>query len=227
MKPLSPARCTLFSASLLLSTGCANRPAPYRGGEDNLLVGEPATEAPPLTDGVGVTYLGTNGYLIQSPSTAILVDPYFSRIDRRRVLFNAPIAPSADAIAYASRQAQLPDRVDGFLVTHSHFDHLFDVPALQRQLGGKIVTSPTGTFLSMAEGVESRNVVASMPGQRLRLGDASVRVLPARHDRVLGVVPYPQSPTSRGAPGSASAFSSAFAFGWGFSSCLAPCLPSA
>lgn len=182
-----------FVAALLLLAGacltnCSNRLGPYR----ELLVGSPATEAaPPRGNEVQVTYLGTNGYLIRSRTTAIVVDPYFTRIPLRSTLFPAPVAPDPEAIGYALDRSRMPRSVDGFLVTHAHFDHLFDVPFLQRRLGGAIVTSKTGMFLCEASRVSRRHLRPSLPGHIHRIGDATVHVIPARHDRILGTLPYP------------------------------------
>lgn len=183
--PLAPITLLALTA---LQPACSNRLAPHR----DLLVGEPATETPPPRPGeVAITYLGTNGYLVRSPTTALLIDPYFTRLDLRSVALDAPVDPSREAIAHALQAGALPRRVDGFLVTHSHFDHLFDVPVLRRRLGGRIVTSKTGHFLCEASGTSRRHLLPSLPGDVHRIGDATVRVLHARHDKVLGRVPYP------------------------------------
>lgn len=167
---------------------CSNRLGPYR----DLLVGTPADEcAAPTAGEVQVTYLGVHGYLIRSADTTLMVDPYFSRLAMRDVLFNAPVAPSAAAIGYGLRRGQVPRRIDGYLVTHSHFDHLFDIPWIQKRFGGRIVTSPTGRHLSEAMDVSRRNILPSLPGVVHRIGGARIHVLAARHDTVLGRAPYP------------------------------------
>jgi L-ascorbate metabolism protein UlaG (beta-lactamase superfamily) len=186
VKRLSP---LLLAATLVLgASSCSNRLGPHR----DLLVGNAATEsAPPGPSEVTVTYLGVNGYLLRSSDTAILVDPFFSRVPLREVLFKAPIRNSPEAIAFARRQAAMPGRVDAFLITHSHFDHAFDVPALQRELGGKVITSETGAFLCEAMGTPRRDLHPSRPGDVHYAGGAAIRVLAARHDLVLGTLPYP------------------------------------
>lgn len=171
-----------------VAASCSNRLAPHR----DLLVGGAATEAPPpRADQVSVTYLGVNGYLIRSGATAILVDPFFSRVPMRHVVFKVPVQSSDTAIAHARRAGALPGRIDAFLITHSHFDHALDVPVLQKQLGGKVITSETGAYLCEAMGTSRSDLRPARPGDVLHAGAAKVRVLAARHDLVLGSLPYP------------------------------------
>ncbi len=180
----------LATLSVLLFTGssCANRLTAYQ----NLLVGESAEgSGNPSSGELSVTYLGVNGYLLRSGTTSLLVDPYLTRINLREAMLNAPVKSSPEAISFARRQANLPDRIDGYLVTHSHFDHLFDVPDLQKVLGGKVVVSSTGAFLCEASGVARSALLPSVPGDVHRIGNATIRVLSAEHDRVLGKIPYP------------------------------------
>ncbi len=178
----------LAALAALPVASCSNRLGPHR----DLLVGVAATEAPaPAPGELSVTYLGVNGYLLRSGRDAILVDPFFSRVPLREVMLNAPIASSPESIAQAREAGKLPNHVDAFLVTHSHFDHLLDVPALQAELGGKVVVSETGAFLCEATGTARRHLLPSQPGDLHRFGAATVRVLAARHDLVLGTLPYP------------------------------------
>ena len=73
-----------------------------------------------------MTYLGTNGYLLEAPGSTILIDPYFSRIGLLPVALNSPIKSNIPRIRWGL--ARLPRQIDGILVTHGHFDHLLDVP---------------------------------------------------------------------------------------------------
>ena len=73
--------------------------------------------------GVRVTYLGTNAYLLESRSATLLVDPYFSRMSLLRVALNLRALPKRDLI-----ERYLPVRqIDAVIVTHGHIDHLLDV----------------------------------------------------------------------------------------------------
>lgn len=178
----------LALAVVLPLSSCSNRLAPYH----DLLVGQPAGEtSEPKGKEVQITYLGTNGYLIKSKDSTLVIDPYLSRIPMREVVLNAPVASSPSIVRDVAERAAIPRSIDGFLVTHGHFDHLFDVPAMQRQFGGVIIGSKTAILLSEASGVSRRSLRPSEPGKIYRVGKAKVRVLEAAHDRVLGRIPYP------------------------------------
>src|SRR5205085_3555320 len=77
-------------------------------------------------NGVRVTYLGTNGYQLEFKNHALLVDPYFSRVDLVRVAVNSRIQPDIPRIADGMRH--LAPKIDAILVTHGHFDQFLDVP---------------------------------------------------------------------------------------------------
>src|SRR5579884_1727965 len=73
-----------------------------------------------------VTYLGTNGYQFECNGRALLVDPYFSRVELLSVALGLRLQPDATRIEEGLKH--LAPRADAILVTHGHFDHLLDVP---------------------------------------------------------------------------------------------------
>src|SRR5580704_2829187 len=81
-------------------------------------------------------YLGAAGWEVSDGTTSILIDPYLSRIngpappgghpmagDTRRAYGWGDIASSDIAVIDAHIQ-----RADFVLVTHTHYDHIMDVP---------------------------------------------------------------------------------------------------
>lgn len=87
-------------------------------------------------DAVRVTYLGTNGYQFEFRGHALLVAPYFSRVDLLSVALGLRIQPIASRINDGLRH--LSTKVDAILVTHGHFDHLLDVPVIMAKTRAQI-----------------------------------------------------------------------------------------
>jgi len=138
------------------------------------------------SNGVRVTYLGTNGYQLESKGHALLVDPYFSRVNLLSVAFGAPIEPNASRINDGLRHlASYPDAI---LVTHGHFDHLLDVPFIMARTRARLIASTSCVDLAKRAGALPGDPVK--PGDVRRIGPWTIRVLPAKHDRLFGKVPF-------------------------------------
>jgi L-ascorbate metabolism protein UlaG (beta-lactamase superfamily) len=147
-------------------------------------------ETPPPRDGVRITYLGTNGYLLEAPGTRILVDPYFSRISLGTAALNLPMESSPGWVGWGLRR--MPKKIDGILVTHGHFDHLLDAPEVAQCTGATVFASRTSIFQARAAGLPRSQAVPMAAGDRRRIGRARVTALLASHDRLFGCcVPFP------------------------------------
>lgn len=147
-------------------------------------------------DGVRVTYLGTNGYQFECKGQALLVDPYFSRVDLLSVALGSHIQPNAYRINDALRH--LAPKTDAILVTHGHFDHLLDVPAVMAKTRARLVASGSSVDLAKRAGASSSDAVKA--GDVRRIGPWKVRVLSAAHDRLFGKVPFDRPQSQRKPP---------------------------
>jgi L-ascorbate 6-phosphate lactonase len=113
-----------------------------------------------------LTWLGQAGFLVEYGGTRLLIDPFFGEHEARTF---AP--PPVD---------EYGARIDRYLVTHEHLDHLDPVSlrAVAERSPGVVVIAPE-PLRDMVEGLPFEGVC---PGDRLELpGDASVRVVPAIH----------------------------------------------
>jgi L-ascorbate 6-phosphate lactonase len=113
-----------------------------------------------------LTWLGQAGFLLETPKTRLLIDPWVSRAEGRLIE-----SPPLDVVA---------DRIDLVIVTHEHADH-FDLPFL-RQLAER---SPDAVLVlpepiaEQGEGVLTLSPVR--PGERVELVDLTLEVVPAFH----------------------------------------------
>jgi L-ascorbate metabolism protein UlaG (beta-lactamase superfamily) len=139
-------------------------------------------------NGVRVTYLGTNGYQFKFGGHALLVDPYFSRVDLLSVALGARIQPNVARINDGLRH--LASRADAILVTHGHFDHLLDVPSIMAKTQARLIASASSVDLAKRAGASLGDAVS--PGDVRRIGPWTIRVLPTTHDRLFGKVPFDQ-----------------------------------
>jgi len=167
------------------------------GSYSQLVVSDSAV---PSRDGVRVTYFGTNGYQFEFKGHALLVDPYFSRVDLLSVALGSRIQPNASRINDGLRH--LAPKADAVLVTHGHFDHLLDVPAVMAKTRARLIASASSVDLAKRAGASSGDAVK--PGDVRRIGPWKIRVLSATHDRLFGKVPFDRPPSQAGLAADAS-----------------------
>ncbi len=147
-------------------------------------------------DGVRVTYLGTNGYQFEFDGHALLVDPYFSRVDLLSIALGAHIQPDMPRVAEGMRH--VAPKIDAILVTHGHFDHLLDVPTVMSRTHARLIASASAANLAKRAGAPSADAVTAGDVRRISLW--KIRVLAATHDRLFGKVPFDQPETHSSGP---------------------------
>ncbi len=153
----------------------------------DLVVADQAPGRRPAIGDVRITYLGTNGYLFEARDASLIVDPYISRIGLWATARNAKVSPDAERLRQVRQR--LPKRVNAVLVTHGHIDHLLDAGPLACATRAPLVASSSSVLLAQAAGATHCRSVK--PGDLLRFGRCTVRVLPAAHDRLFGLIPFP------------------------------------
>ena len=81
-------------------------------------------------------------------------------------------------------------------MTHGHFDHLLDVPAVMAKTRARLIASASSVDLAKRAGASSGDAVK--PGDVRRIGPWKIRVLSATHDRLFGKVPFDRPPSQAG-----------------------------
>lgn len=149
----------------------------------------PTYAAPAQT--IQLTYLGVAGWSVSDGSSSLLFDPYVTRA--ALASFDAVVEPDPAAI-----ERYAPARADVIAVSHSHFDHVLDVPAIAWRTGAVILGTASTANLARASGLPARHIVAASGGEDLRLGAFQIRVVPALHSAIdlpnAPIGPAPQLP---------------------------------
>jgi L-ascorbate metabolism protein UlaG (beta-lactamase superfamily) len=147
----------------------------------------PAERKPQVT----LTYMGTAAWEISDRKTVILIDPYLSRIQIR-----APSAPTSSGQAADPRPAHEwnevvePDAVtidahihqaNFILVTHTHIDHVMDVPHIALKTHATVIGTESTENVMRAFSVPEDQLITVRGGEDYDFGDFSVKVIPSLH----------------------------------------------
>ncbi|MFD0226021.1 MBL fold metallo-hydrolase [Streptomyces hirsutus] len=127
-------------------------------------------------------WLGTAGWRIDVGDRTVLFDPYLTRFPTG--LFDGAFDPG-------TRLRTRPEVVDAHigrpelvLVSHSHWDHLGDVPHIARTTGARVVGTETTYHLLVSLGVDPGQISVVKGGEVLDFGGGiTVEVVPSLHSR--------------------------------------------
>ena len=137
-------------------------------------------------------WLGTAGWEISDGTTVILIDPYISRI-------YGPQPPGRTAYArtagdtrprYEWDSVATPDvaaidahiqRADFVLVTHTHYDHVLDVPQIALKTHATVIGTDSTENVLRAYKVPEEQLITVRGGEDYEFGAFSLKVIPSLH----------------------------------------------
>jgi len=147
-----------------------------------------------LENGTPVTlrYLGTAGWEISDGTTVILVDPYLSRIYGPQPPGRPPFAkaPGDTRPLYGWNDKVVPDtatidshisRADFVLVTHTHYDHVLDVPHIALKNHATVIGTASTENVMRAYNLPEEQLITVRGGEDYDFGTFSVKVIPSLH----------------------------------------------
>jgi L-ascorbate metabolism protein UlaG (beta-lactamase superfamily) len=119
-----------------------------------------------------VRSLGINGFEFKAGGKTLLVDPYVSR-DHRRVSI-------PEVVRKHIKQA------DYIILTHSHWDHLADVPEIAKYTDAVIAGSATTLNICRYHRIAESRLLQYEDGRPIELGNFTVTPIPSKHKEPVG-----------------------------------------
>jgi L-ascorbate metabolism protein UlaG (beta-lactamase superfamily) len=132
-----------------------------------------------------MTWFGTNGWKLEFPAggadRTVLIDPFLARFEtgflEGRFNPHTPLQPADPALV----ERHVPASVDQILIGHGHWDHLADVPAIQRRTGAMVIGSETHWHLLRGFGLADESLVVVEGGEVMAFDGYSVEVFGGLH----------------------------------------------
>jgi L-ascorbate metabolism protein UlaG (beta-lactamase superfamily) len=121
-------------------------------------------------------WLGVAGIELKADGQVLALDPFFTRPALIEML--RPVSPDTSLAAKNLSECQY------VLVTHSHYDHLMDVPEVLRHTGAVAYGSPNTCQLLSLLGIPTSQVHAIHVGEKLSLGAFKVEVVAGQHSQI-------------------------------------------
>lgn len=121
-------------------------------------------------------WLGVAGVELKAGSQVLALDPFFTRPSLMGLV--RPVVPNSVLVA-----EKLP-RCNVVLVTHSHWDHLMDLPEVLGNTGAVAFGSANTCQLLRLLGVHESQVKEIQVGEKLSLGEFKVEVIEGQHSPI-------------------------------------------
>jgi L-ascorbate metabolism protein UlaG (beta-lactamase superfamily) len=126
-------------------------------------------------------WLGTAGWRIDVGKRTVLFDPYLTRFTTG--LYEGAFDPRTPLQTRPEVVNAHIGRPDLVLVSHSHWDHLADVPHIAKTTGARVVGTETTYHLLVALGVDAAQISVVKGGEVLDFDGIIVEVVPSLHSR--------------------------------------------
>jgi hypothetical protein len=123
-----------------------------------------------------LTYLGTNTLLLTKSGSSLLIDPHFTRPSLLSLLGKIRPDPQAVEAGLASIE-----HLDAVLLTHTHYDHAFDVAEVLHQADGRCFGSESAANLIQWYPLDEKFHVLVSPKDVYSIGGFRVCFHPSRH----------------------------------------------
>jgi len=135
--------------------------------------------------GLRLTWFGANGWKIRfranDTDRTILVDPFFGRF--KTGFFTGQFDPDTPLHPAPAEliDRHVPTAVDHILIGHGHWDHIADLPAIQRRTGAMVIGSETHRHLMRGFGLPDEELVIVEGGEVIAFDGYTIEVFAGLH----------------------------------------------
>lgn len=157
-----------------------------------------------MANAMEIQYLGCGGMLLRADSTAILVDPFFSNPGLARVIFGTfwrTIKSDSTQITIGLNKLDVSipgglQQTKAIFVSHSHYDHLMDVPAVMQKIKNPLMVylNQSGAFTCAHVIPENhRTILRSSPNPikiPTKSGSFEIFPIPSAHNPHVGGIKF-------------------------------------
>ncbi|MFI1395933.1 MBL fold metallo-hydrolase [Streptomyces sp. NPDC020681] len=133
------------------------------------------------TGSASFRWLGTSGWRIDVDGRTVLFDPYLTRF--KTGLFDGAFDPATKLTVNPETVREHIGSPELVLVSHSHWDHIADVPYIAKSTGARVVGTETTYHLLIALGVDPLQISVVKGGEVLDFGGLTVEVVASLHSR--------------------------------------------
>lgn len=133
----------------------------------------------PTNGSVKVRFFGVSTLLIDDGETQLLIDGFFSRPSLWRVL-TSKVYTDEKLIDSIVAKYQM-NRVAGVFVSHSHYDHAFDVAYLSKKTNATLHGSVSTLNIGRGGGLKEEQMALFRPGKEVHVGRFSITVIESKH----------------------------------------------
>ncbi|MBK6859082.1 MAG: MBL fold metallo-hydrolase [Saprospiraceae bacterium] len=164
-------------SSLAIVTGCgSSSPLETNFCNTNYFFNDTTNSS---KDSIKITFLGTSALLIDDGATQILTDPYFSRHGLWSVIFSK-LSTKKNVVDSICNHYKM-DRINGIFVSHSHYDHAFDIGYVAEKTKAPVYGSSSTLTIARGAGICESKLNLFNTCEEVVLGDFRITVIPALH----------------------------------------------
>jgi len=127
-----------------------------------------------------VTWFGATCLHVSDGETSILFDPFFTRPSLWSVVSFKALRSNREEIESWLSKAPAP-KITTLILSHSHYDHILDMPYLAKSRGAKVYGSLSAKNIALGQGVAERQITDLSKVKSFKTGQFKVRVYRGSH----------------------------------------------